>query len=151
VYTTRTVSAGALSLHALAAPTDAEVASVLWEITERTQDSLARRGPLDGEVSPSDDLFADEPPLLSEIYAASLASRIATGPRRGAPVMRLWTLTRPAAARGARGWGACACTQTHRCGRGTAQRGSGCADMPADPRSRPSVWIAGRMAVCRVR
>jgi hypothetical protein len=100
VYTALADSPSLVSFHALSPPSDTEVASVLWEITERTQHALARRGLLEGDASPTDAAFVDEQPLLSEIYAASLASRIATGPRRGRPVMRLCTLRESAVARG---------------------------------------------------
>jgi hypothetical protein len=91
-YTALADSPSLVSFHALSPPSDTEVASVLWEITERTQHALARRGLLKGALAPTDAAFLDEQPLLSEIYAASLASQIATGPRRGRRVMRLCTL-----------------------------------------------------------
>jgi hypothetical protein len=75
--------------HPLPPPTDEEIARITAAIARRVGKLLVRKGLL-GEQGPSDPdpLEADEP-LLSQLYAASVQGRVATGPRAGQRLLRL--------------------------------------------------------------
>ena len=70
-------------------PTDGEVERITATIPRRVQNVLVKEG-LFGEDAPADPdpLEADEP-LLSQLYSASVQSRIATGPGAGQRLLRL--------------------------------------------------------------
>jgi hypothetical protein len=88
VYISR-VPYAAPRFHPLPPPTDAEIARITAAIARRVGKLLVRKGLL-GEQGPSDPdpLEADEP-LLSQLYAASVQGRVATGPRAGQRLLRL--------------------------------------------------------------
>ena len=81
--------AGAPRFHALPPPTDAEVARVVEQVARRIARLLERRS-LGPESDPLEaDPLAGEEPLLAELYGASVAGRIASGPRAGRRVLRV--------------------------------------------------------------
>jgi hypothetical protein len=81
--------AGAPRFHALPPPSDAEVARVVEQVARRIARLLERRG-LGPESDPVEaDRLADQEPLLAELYGASVAGRIASGPRAGRRVLRV--------------------------------------------------------------
>ncbi len=71
------------------APTDEEIARVAAASAQGIIRLLERRGLLSDSGDAAEDPLQDEEPLLAACAAASLRYRIATGPRRGKPVMRL--------------------------------------------------------------
>lgn len=77
---------GHLRFHALPPPDDAEVERVATQVARRLARLLGRRGL--GDESAEDDPLAAEEPLLASLYAASVASHIATGSRSGQRVLR---------------------------------------------------------------
>ena len=78
---------GALRFHPLPPPDDAEVARVVSQVAKRIARLLERRG-LASDPSEADPLTEDQP-LLAQLYGASVAGRIATGPRAGRRVLRV--------------------------------------------------------------
>jgi len=79
----------ALRFHPLPPPDDVEVARVVARIAVRIARLLVRRG-LGPASDPRDaDPLAEEQPLLAQLYGASVAGRIATGPRAGQRVLRV--------------------------------------------------------------
>jgi hypothetical protein len=80
---------GSLRFHPLPPPTDVEVERVTRQLAKKLVRLLERSG-LDSDADPADadPLPADEP-LLAALYAASVAGRVATGPRAGKPVQRI--------------------------------------------------------------
>jgi hypothetical protein len=70
-------------------PGDAEVARVAARVHRRVMRLMENRG-IGPQADPeeSDTLRRDEP-LLAELYSASIAGRVATGPRAGRPIMRI--------------------------------------------------------------
>ena len=70
--------------HPVPAPTDEEVAVIVAAVCRKVTGKLARHG---GEME-SDSIAAREP-LLAALANASVGGRIATGPRRGAKVLRV--------------------------------------------------------------
>ncbi len=75
--------------HPLPPPSDEEIAHITAAIARRVEKLLLRKGLL-GEDAPTDpDLLEADQPLLSQLYSASVQSRIATGPRAGQRVLRL--------------------------------------------------------------
>ena len=70
-------------------PSDAEVARVADRIHRRVMRLMKRRD-IDPEADPeeADPLRRDEP-LLAELYSASVAGRVATGPRAGRRIVRV--------------------------------------------------------------
>jgi hypothetical protein len=86
VYTLR--GGGAARFHALPPPTDEEIAALVQTLARRIARLLERRG-LAKDADPQDaDPLARDEPLLASLYGASVASRIATGPRAGRRVER---------------------------------------------------------------
>ncbi len=80
---------GALRFHALPPPDDAEVARVAGQVARRIVRLLERSG-LAPDADPAEaDPLPDKEPLLALLYAASVAGRIATGPRAGQRVLRV--------------------------------------------------------------
>jgi hypothetical protein len=74
---------------ALPPPDDAEVTRVAQRIATRLMRLLERRG-LGPDADPSEaDPLSLEQPLLASLYAASIAGRVATGPRAGRRVLRV--------------------------------------------------------------
>ena len=75
--------------HPLPPPTDQEIARITAAIARRVEKLLEKRG-LSGDDAPAgpDPLEADQP-LLTQLYAASVQGRIATGPRAGRRTLRL--------------------------------------------------------------
>jgi hypothetical protein len=82
--------AGVLRFQPLAAPTDSEVARLLATLHRRILRLLCRRG-LDAEASADvgPDPLAEESAALSAVASASVAGRVAIGPRAGARVLRI--------------------------------------------------------------
>jgi len=81
--------ADAPRFHALPPPSDTEVARVVEQVARRIACLLERRG-LGPESDPLEaDPLAGEEPLLAELYGASVAGRIASGPRAGRRVLRV--------------------------------------------------------------
>jgi hypothetical protein len=80
-------SEGEVRFHPLPPPTDLEVARIVDATARRILRCLERRG--DPLASQLPDPLAEAQPLLAGVAAASLANRIATGPRAGKPVVRL--------------------------------------------------------------
>jgi hypothetical protein len=79
----------------LAPPTDAEVEQTTRRVVRRLRNLLIRRGLTpDADASTADPL-PEEQPLLAELYAASVRSRIATGDRAGLGVLRIGQLVDP--------------------------------------------------------
>ena len=80
---------GPVRFRPLPPPDDAEVEDVARRVGRRLARLLERRrlGP-DADPSEADPLPAEEP-LLAALYAASVAGRVATGPRAGRRVLRL--------------------------------------------------------------
>jgi hypothetical protein len=76
-----------LRFHPLPPPDDAEVERVARQVARRLARLLERRG-LGGDTV-EDNPLATEEPLLASLYAASVASRIATGSRSGQRVLRV--------------------------------------------------------------
>ena len=75
--------------HPLPPPTDEEIARITAAIARRVEKLLVRKGLLgEDATSDPDPLEADEP-LLSQLYAASVQGRVATGPRAGQRLLRL--------------------------------------------------------------
>jgi hypothetical protein len=79
---------GALRFHPLPPPDDAEVERVARQVARRLVRLLERRG-LGEDAAGDDDTLAMEEPLLASLSAASVAGRVATGPRAGQHVARL--------------------------------------------------------------
>jgi len=70
-------------------PSDAEVMRIAGRISRRVG-KLLRKHALDFSFGPEEpDPFNDRQPLLAELYRASIAGRIATGPRAGHRVARV--------------------------------------------------------------
>lgn len=79
----------------LPAPTDAEVEQTTRSIVRRLRSLLIRRGIApDADASVADPLPEDQP-LLAELYAASVRSRVAMGDRAGLGVRRIGRLVDP--------------------------------------------------------
>ena len=82
-------SSGALRFHPLPPPDDAEVGRVAGQVARRIVRLLERTG-LAPDADPGEaDPLPDKEPLLALLYAASVAGRIATGPRAGQRVLRV--------------------------------------------------------------
>jgi hypothetical protein len=80
---------GSPRFHPLPPPTDAEVERVTRQVAKKLVRLLERRG-LHPDADPADaDPLPTDQPLLAALYAASVAGRVATGPRAGKPVQRL--------------------------------------------------------------
>jgi hypothetical protein len=80
---------GRLRFHPLPAPDDAEVARVARRVARAIARRLERQGLGPGaDACEADPLAADEP-LLSDLYAASVQGRVATGPRAGQRTRRV--------------------------------------------------------------
>jgi hypothetical protein len=80
---------GVLRFDSLPPPDDAEVARVVSQVAKRVARLLERRGSgPDSDPSEADPL-GEEQPLLAQLYGASIAGRIATGPRAGRRVLRV--------------------------------------------------------------
>jgi hypothetical protein len=80
---------GLLRFYPLPPPTDAEVARVASRVAKQTKRLLERRGIGDSAEPGEADPLAEQDPLLAELYAASIASRVASGPRAGQRLLRL--------------------------------------------------------------
>jgi hypothetical protein len=75
--------------HPLPPPDDAEVGRVAGQVARRIVRLLERCG-LAPDADPAEaDPLADEQPLLAQLYAASVAGRVATGRRVGQRVLRV--------------------------------------------------------------
>jgi hypothetical protein len=70
-------------------PTDAEVVHVTERIRQRIAKLLERRGLGPQANSDECDALRDKQPLLTELYSASVAGLIATGPRAGHRVTKV--------------------------------------------------------------
>ncbi|MCI0549160.1 MAG: transposase, partial [Candidatus Rokubacteria bacterium] len=80
---------GAVRFRPLPPAEDEEVARVARRVARRLARLLERRG-LGPDADPSEtDPLPTEEPLLATLYAASVAGRVATGPRAGRRVLRL--------------------------------------------------------------
>jgi len=89
---------GAVRFRRLTAPTNAEVEETTRRIVRQLRRLLVRRGLTpDADASAADPLPEDQP-LLAEIYAASVRSRIAMGERAGLGVLRIGQMVDPEAA-----------------------------------------------------
>ncbi len=75
--------------HALPAPNHGDIADVAWEACLATIDILRRRG-LWTDAEPADDTLALDEPALAACAAASVHGTLATGPRAGGRVLRLY-------------------------------------------------------------
>jgi hypothetical protein len=76
-------------------PTDAEVEQTTRRIVRRLRDLLIRLGlTADADAAAADPL-PEEQPLLADLYAASVRSRIAMGDRTGLGVLRIGQLVDP--------------------------------------------------------
>ena len=80
---------GKLHFHPLPPPSDAEVGQVATRVAQRIARLLERRGLGPGAAPLEADPLAQEQPLLAALYGASVASRIAMGPRAGRSVLRV--------------------------------------------------------------
>ena len=86
---------GAVRFHRLPPPTNVEVERTTRRIVRRLRRLLIERGLTpDSDASAADSLPEDQP-LLAEIYAASVRSRIAMGERAGLGVLRIGELVDP--------------------------------------------------------
>jgi hypothetical protein len=79
---------GTLAFHAVAPPSDPDVARLLGTIRRRILRLLRRRG-LAADAAPGVDPLAEESPALAGISSAAVQGRIALGPRAGARVMQI--------------------------------------------------------------
>jgi len=77
------------TFHALPEPSKGEIAAVAWSTCERTVKLLQKRG-LWLDADPSDDLLAQEQPLLAALATASIAGVLAMGSNAGQRPMRLF-------------------------------------------------------------
>jgi len=76
------------TFHPLPAPTQAEIQHIAWTTCERVVALLRKRGQwLDAD--PETDKLAQDEPLLSSIYSASITGTLAMGPRAGKRLLRL--------------------------------------------------------------
>src|SRR5271157_5062172 len=76
------------SFHALPVPTDAQIQHIAWTTCERVVALLRKRGQwLD--AAPETDRLAQDEPLLSSVYSASITGTLAMGPRAGKRLLRL--------------------------------------------------------------
>jgi len=79
---------GSARFHALPPPSDAAIAALVLTLARRIARLLEGRG-LGRDADPEEvDPLARDEPLLASLYGASVASRIATGPRAGRRVER---------------------------------------------------------------
>jgi hypothetical protein len=70
-------------------PGDAEVARVAARVHRRVMRLMEKRG-IGPQADPEEaDTLRREEPLLAELYSASVAGRVATGPRAGKRIMRI--------------------------------------------------------------
>ncbi len=70
-------------------PTDAEVARVAERVRRRVMRLMEQRG-LGPQADPEEaDALRRDEPLLTELYRASIAGRVATGPRAGKRIVRV--------------------------------------------------------------
>jgi hypothetical protein len=80
---------GSLRFHPLPPPDDAEVARVVERVARQVVRLLERRGLADASGPVGEDALARDEPLLAALAAASVAGRVATGPRAGQRVLRV--------------------------------------------------------------
>jgi hypothetical protein len=80
-------ASGSLRFHPLPPPDDAEVARVAGTIARQIVRLLRHRGLADANGPVGEDTLARDEPLLAALAAASVAERIATGPRAGQRVL----------------------------------------------------------------
>jgi hypothetical protein len=79
----------AVSFRALPAPSHGELNAVAWEVCERVVRLLQKRGQwIDAPAE--DDRLAEREPLLSRLYAASIAGTLVLGERAGQRQLRLY-------------------------------------------------------------
>ena len=78
-----------LAFHHVDPPTDLDVARLLELIRHRVLRLLRRRGRLTEDLGIDEDPLALDEPTLAACSAASLQQRVAFGPQRGAPLVRL--------------------------------------------------------------
>jgi hypothetical protein len=79
---------GRARFHALPPPTDEAIAGLVLTLARRIARLLEKRGPGSRADPEEADPLARDEPLLASLYGASIASRIATGPRAGRRVER---------------------------------------------------------------
>jgi hypothetical protein len=70
-------------------PSDEEVTRITATIARRVEKLLVKKGLLGEHAATDPDPLEADEPLLSQLYSASVQSRIATGPRAGQRLLRL--------------------------------------------------------------
>jgi len=80
-----TDSDGVEHFHRLPGPTDLDVKKTIQKISKRILNYFQRQGLLDGST---DSIHEDQTELIDELAAASISSKIATGPRQGERVRK---------------------------------------------------------------
>jgi hypothetical protein len=86
---------GTVRFHRLPPPTNAEVERTTRRIVRRLRRLLIQRGLTPDVDAAAADSLPEDQPLLAEIYAASVRSRIAMGERAGLGVLRIGDLVDP--------------------------------------------------------
>ncbi len=86
---------GTVRFHRLPPPTNAEVEQTTRRIVRRLRRLLIQRGLTPEADAAAADSLPEDQPLLADIYAASVRSRIAMGERAGLGVLRIGDLVDP--------------------------------------------------------
>ncbi|MCX4240579.1 transposase, partial [Paraliomyxa miuraensis] len=86
VYTVR--EDGTVRFFPLPPPTDEEIVTVTKKVGRSVRRALARAGKLLDDLDPEPDSLAMDDPALATLYGASVAGRVALGPRAGRAVER---------------------------------------------------------------
>jgi hypothetical protein len=81
---------GTVRFRALREPTKAEIAAVSWDICERVVGLLRKRGQWVDDTSAEGDRFAQDEPVLSALYTASIQGTLVMGSRAGQRQVRLF-------------------------------------------------------------
>jgi hypothetical protein len=79
---------GDICFQPAAPPNDKEVVKVAERIAKRIERLMIRLG-MTSSGSEKDAEFADKQPLLAELYGASVAGKVATGPKAGKPLTKI--------------------------------------------------------------
>lgn len=158
VYTLR--EDGTVRFVPLPPPTDEEIVALTKKVGRSMRRALERAGKLLDDLDPNPDALAVDDPARAALYGASIAGRVAMGPRAGRAVERegdrvtvddaeQLTSRRCARVQGfSRGYRASRCTPTSQSPPVIASGSSGCCDTSLDHRWQPSASIGDPMASC---